>query len=63
MSEPQVLQQSVLIDVEPVPGGSVQAKMPVDKTFRRYDQDQPMLLDPDRTPRHCRTCLSSWLAR
>jgi len=47
MSGPQVLQQSVLIDVEPVPGGSVQAKMPVDKTFRRYDQDQPMLLAPD----------------
>jgi len=47
MSEPQVLQQLVLIDVEPVPGGSVQAKMPVDKTFRRYDQDQPMLLAPD----------------
>ncbi|HEX7462605.1 MAG TPA: IS1182 family transposase, partial [Dermatophilaceae bacterium] len=47
MSEPQVPQQSVLIDVEPLSADSVQAKTPVDKTFRRYDQDQPMLLAPD----------------
>jgi len=47
MSEPGVPQQSVLMDVEPVVAGPVQAKVPVDKTFRRYDQDQPMLLAPD----------------
>ena len=47
MSKPQVPQQSVLIDVEPLSAESVQAKTPVDKTFRRYDQDQPMLLAPD----------------
>jgi len=47
MSEPQVPQQSVLIDVEPLSADSVQAKSPVDKTFRGYDQDQPMLLAPD----------------
>ena len=47
MSEPQVPQQSVLIDVEPLSADPVQAKTPVDKTFRRYDQDQPMLLAPD----------------
>ena len=47
MPEPQVPQQSVLIDVEPLSADSVQAKMPVDKTFRGYDQDQPMLLAPD----------------
>ena len=47
MSEPQVPQQSVLIDVEPLSADSVQAKTPVDKTFRGYDQDQPMLLAPD----------------
>jgi len=47
MSEPQVPHQSVLIDVEPLSADSVQAKSPVDKTFRGYDQDQPMLLAPD----------------
>jgi transposase len=47
MSEPRVSQQSVLIEVEPLSADSVQAKTPVDKTFRRYDQDQPMLLAPD----------------
>ena len=47
MSEPQVPQQLVLIDVEPLSADSVQAKSPVDKTFRGYDQDQPMLLAPD----------------
>jgi transposase len=53
MSKPLVAQQSVLMDVEPVASGSGQAKTPVDKTFRRYDQDQPMLLAPD---------LRDWLA-
>ena len=53
MSEPGVPQQSVLMDVEPVVAGPVQAKVPVDKTFRRYEQDQPMLLAPD---------LRDWLA-
>ena len=47
MSEPQIPQQSVFSDVEPLSADSVQAKTPVDKTFRRYDQDQPMLLAPD----------------
>src|SRR5664279_5981736 len=47
MSEPGVPQQSVLMDVEPVAEGWVRAKVPVDKTFRRYDQDQPMLLALD----------------
>lgn len=40
-------EQSVLIDVEPGSEGSARPKRPVDKTFRRYDQDQPMLLAPD----------------
>jgi len=53
MSKPQVAQQSVLMDVEPGAAGPEQAKAPVDKTFRRYDQDQPMLLAPD---------LRDWLA-
>jgi len=37
----------VLIDLEPLSPDSVQEKSPVDKTFRRHDQDQPMLLAPD----------------
>ena len=53
MSKPHVAQQSVLMDVEPDAAGPGQAKAPVDKTFRRYDQDQPMLLAPD---------LRDWLA-
>lgn len=40
-------EQSVLIDVEAAAAGSVRARSSVDKTFRRYDQDQPMLLAPD----------------
>lgn len=40
-------EQSVLIDVEAGMQGSARRKRPVDKTFRRYDQDQPMLLAPD----------------
>jgi transposase len=35
------------MDVEPVAEGLVRAKVPVDKTFRWYDQDQPMLLALD----------------
>jgi len=53
MSKPQVAQQSVFMDVEPGAAGPGRAKAPVDKTFRRYDQDQPMLLAPD---------LRDWLA-
>jgi transposase len=47
MSEPRDAEQSVLIDVEPGAEGSTTPKRSVDKTFRRYDQDQPMLLAPD----------------
>jgi len=47
MPEPRDPEQSVLIDVEASAAGSVRAKAPVDKTFRKYDQDQPMLLPPD----------------
>jgi sulfatase maturation enzyme AslB (radical SAM superfamily) len=47
VSKPQVVEQSVLIDVEPVAVGSVRVRPAVDKTFRGYDQDQPMLLAPD----------------
>ena len=53
MSKPLVAQQFVLMVVEPGAAGPGQAKVPVDKTFRRYDQDQPMLLAPD---------LRDWLA-
>src|SRR5450756_2575276 len=53
MSKPQDAQQFVLMVVEPGAAGPGQAKAPVDKTFRRYDQDQPMLLAPD---------LRDWLA-
>jgi transposase len=47
MAESRGAVQSVLIEVVPVVAGSVRSKPPVDKTFRRYDQDQPMLLPPD----------------
>src|SRR5680860_682683 len=53
MSKPQAAQQFVLMVVEPGAAGPGQAKAPVDKTFRRYGQDQPMLLAPD---------LRDWLA-
>ena len=53
MSKPQVAQQSVLMNLEPDSTRSLLAKTSVDKTFRRYDQDQPMLLAPD---------LRDWLA-
>ena len=47
MVEPQDVEQCVMMDVERGSGGSVRPRRPVEKTFRRYDQDQPMLLAPD----------------
>jgi transposase len=47
MARVAIAEQSVLIDVEPGSEGSARPKRPVDKTFRGYDQDQPMLLAPD----------------
>jgi len=47
MSGSQVVEQSVLIDVGPLLSCSVGPRTPVDKTFRGYDQDQPLLLPPD----------------
>ena len=47
MPEPWDAEQSVLMDLDPVSVGSVRPRSAVDKTFRRYDQDQPMLLAPD----------------
>lgn len=47
MPELRDAEQSVLIDVELGAEGSARPKRPVDKTFRRYDQSQPMLLAPD----------------
>jgi transposase len=47
MQELRGVEQSVLVDVVPAVAALVRAKLPVDKTFRRYDQDQPMLLAPD----------------
>ncbi len=47
MSEAPGVEQSVLVEVEPVAAGPEGLRAPVDKTFRAYDQDQPMLLPPD----------------
>ena len=47
MAEQRVAGQSVLMDVDAASAGPVRLKLPVDRTFRRYDQDQPMLLAPD----------------
>ena len=47
MPGPRDVEQSVLMDVDPAAAGVLRRKRPVDKTFRRYDQDQPMLLAPD----------------
>jgi len=47
MPEPWDAEQSVLMDLDPGSVGSVRPRSAVDKTFRRYDQDQPMLLAPD----------------
>ncbi len=44
-------EQSVLMDLEPGSEGSARPKRLVDKTFRRYDQDQPMLLAADHPAR------------
>ena len=41
------VEQSGLIDVEPGCEGVARPKRSVEKTFRSYDQDQPMLLAPD----------------
>jgi transposase len=41
------VEQSFLVDVGPGADGPARPKRPVDKTFRRYVQDQPMLLPPD----------------
>jgi len=53
MSKPRFAQQSVLMGEVAGAVGPGRAKTPVDKTFRRYDQDQPMLLAP---------VLRDWLA-
>ena len=47
MAKAAVAEQSVLMDLGPGVGGSTRPRPAVDKTFRRYDQDQPMLLAPD----------------
>lgn len=47
MHEPREAEQSVLSVVEPGSEGPVRPRSPVEKTLRRYDQDQPMLLAPD----------------
>jgi transposase len=53
MSQTLGVEQSVLIGAESVAASSPGSKAPVNKTFRVYDQDQPMLLPPD---------LRDWLA-
>jgi hypothetical protein len=47
MSEWLGAEQSVLVDAGSLTAGSPRSKAPVDKTFRVYDQGQPMLLPPD----------------
>ena len=47
MKELRDVGRFVLMDVEVAAAGSVRRKSAVDKTFRGYDQDQPMLLPPD----------------
>jgi transposase len=47
MSEQWVAECSVLMDVDEASAGPRRPKPPVEKTFRTYDQDQPMLLAPD----------------
>ena len=41
------VEQSGLIEVEPGAEGVARPKRTIDKTFRSYDQEQPMLLAPD----------------
>ena len=53
MSEQRVVGHSVLMDVDEASAGPRRPRRAVDKTFRTYDQDQPMLLAPD---------LRDWLA-
>ncbi len=47
MAEQREAEESVLMDVEAAVAGSGRPKVPVNKTFRQYGQDQPMLLAPD----------------
>ncbi len=47
MWEQRVAEHSVLMDVDEASAGPRRPKRPVEKTFRRYDQGQPMLLAPD----------------
>ncbi len=47
MSQQWVAEHSVLMVVDEDAVGPRRPKAPVDKTFRKYDQDQPMLLAPD----------------
>jgi len=47
MSEQRDAEDSVLMVVDETSAAPRRPKMPVDKTFRKYDQDQPMLLAPD----------------
>ena len=47
MSEQRVAEHLVLVDVDEASVGPRRPKRPVEKTFRTYDQDQPMLLASD----------------
>lgn len=47
MAELRDAERFVLMDFDAGAVGPLRPKRPVDKTFRRYDQDQPMLLAPD----------------
>ena len=46
MSMQREADQSVLMDGDEASAGPQRPRMPVDKQFREYDQDQPMLLAP-----------------
>ena len=47
MSQSLLVVQSVLVEVGPALAGPGRVRPAVDKTFRLYDQDQPLLLAPD----------------
>ena len=47
MSKQWDFEHSVLMEVAADAAGPRRPKAPVEKTFRNYDQDQPMLLAPD----------------
>ena len=47
MSEQRLADRLLLVDVDEASAGPWRPKRPVEKTFRSYDQDQPMLLAPD----------------